>query len=258
MAERKTKALEMSFWDHLEELRFCVLRSLAAVGIFSLIGFIFKGPVFDGIVLLPTRPDFFLYRWTGLEVDMELINIDVTAQFFIHLKMAVALGFVVAFPYIIWQIWRFIAPALYEHEKKAIGKAFLLASILFYLGVAVGYCFVLPVCLNFFMGYSVSETVNNTIALGSYIALLSSMVLLIGLVFEFPTVIMALSRLGIVGKELLRKYRRHAFMIILILSALITPSDPVSMLVLSIPLYLLYEFSILLCRKYNTSSHEEK
>ena len=91
----------MSFWDHLEELRFCVLRSLAAVGIFSLIGFIFKGPVFDGIVLLPTRPDFFLYRWTGLEVDMELINIDVTAQFFIHLKMAVALGFVVAFPYII-------------------------------------------------------------------------------------------------------------------------------------------------------------
>ena len=248
----------MSFWDHLEELRFCVLRSSAAVGIFSLIGFIFKGPVFDGIVLLPTRPDFFIYRWTGLEVDMELINIDVTAQFFIHLKMAVALGFVVAFPYIIWQIWRFIAPALYEHEKKAIGKAFLLASILFYMGVAVGYCFVLPVCLNFFMGYSVSETVNNTIALGSYIALLSSMVLLIGLVFEFPTVIMALSRLGIVGKELLRKYRRHAFMIILILSALITPSDPVSMLVLSIPLYLLYEFSILLCRKYNTSSHEEK
>ena len=126
------------------------------------------------------------------------------------------------------------------------------------MGVAVGYCFVLPVCLNFFMGYSVSETVSNTIALGSYIALLSSMVLLIGLVFEFPTVIMALSRLGIVGKELLRKYRRHAFMIILILSALITPSDPVSMLVLSIPLYLLYEFSILLCRKYNTSSHEEK
>ena len=108
------------------------------------------------------------------------------------------------------------------------------------------------------MGYSVSETVNNTIALGSYIALFTSMVLLIGLVFEFPTVIMALSRLGIVGKELLRKYRRHAFMVILILSALITPSDPVSMLVLSLPLYLLYEFSILLCRKNNTSSLEEK
>lgn len=193
-----------------------------------------------------------------MDVDMELINIDVTAQFFIHLKMAVALGFVVAFPYIIWQIWCFIVPALYEDEKKEIGKAFLLASILFYLGVAVGYCFVLPVCLNFFMGYSVSETVNNTIALGSYIALFTSMVLLIGLVFEFPTVIMALSRLGIVGKELLRKYRRHAFMVILILSALITPSDPVSMLVLSLPLYLLYEFSILLCRKNNTSSLEEK
>ena len=248
----------MSFWDHLEELRFCVLRSLAAVGIFSIIAFILKGPVFDGIVLWPTKPDFFLYRWTGLQVDMELINIDVTAQFFIHLKMAVALGFVAAFPFIVWQIWSFIAPALYDNERKAIGNAFKLGSVLFYLGVVVGYCFVLPVCLNFFMGYSVSETVNNTIALGSYIALFTSMVLLIGLVFEFPTVIMALSRLGIVGKELLRKYRRHAFMVSLILSALITPSDPVSMLVLSLPLYLLYEFSILLCRKNNTSSLEEK
>lgn len=248
----------MSFWDHLEELRFCVLRSLAAVGIFSLIGFIFKGPLFDGIVLSPTRPDFFLYRWTGLQVDMELINIDVTAQFFIHLKMAVALGFVAAFPFIVWQIWSFIAPALYDNERKAIGNAFKLGSVLFYLGVVVGYCFVLPVCLNFFMGYQVSDAVSNTISLSSYISLFTSMVLLIGLVFEFPTVIMALSRLGMVGRESLRKYRRHAFMVILILSALITPSDPVSMFVLSVPLYLLYEFSILLCRKNNTSSLEEK
>lgn len=238
----------MSFWDHLEELRFTLWRSVVAVGIFSLVGLCFKSLIFDGFVLPPTRPDFFLYRLTGLDVNMELINIDVTAQFFIHLKISLALGLVAAFPYIIWQVWKFIAPALYDNEKKAIGGAFLLASGLFYLGVAVGYCFILPVCLNFFMGYTVSDAVANTISLNSYISLFTSMVLLIGLVFEFPTIILALSSLGVVRRKTLRRYRKHAFMVMLVVSALITPSDPVSMLVLSAPLYLLYEISILLCK----------
>lgn len=244
----------MSFWDHLDELRYCLFRSLVSVGVFGIVGLCFKNLIFDSFVLWPTRPDFFLYKWTGMDVDLDLINIEVTAQFFIHLKISLALGVVVAFPYIIWQIWKFIVPALYENEKKAISKAFMLASGLFYMGVAIGYCFILPVCLNFFMGYTVSDAVQNTISLNSYISLFISMVLLIGIVFEFPTVILALSNLGIIGKATLKKYRKHAFVVILVLSAFITPSDPVSMLVLAAPLYLLYECSILLCKKNDKST----
>ena len=180
---------------------------------------------------------------------MSLINIDISAQFFVHLKMSLLCGVVIAFPYIIYETWRFIAPALYENEKKAVGRAFRMSSGLFYLGVAVGYFIVLPVCLMFFMNYSVSDSVRNTISLGSYISLFVSMVFLIGLIFEFPTVIMVLSHLGLVGKDDLKGYRKYAFIVVLILSALITPSDPFSMFVLAVPLYGLYEFSILICKQ---------
>lgn len=242
----------MSFWEHLDELRGTLFRSVLAVFILSIPGLALKNILFDGLVLAPTRSDFFMYRWTGIDMSVDLINIEVTAQFFIHLKLSLALGVVLAFPFIIWQIWKFIAPALYDNEKKAVSKAFLLASVLFYVGVLVGYCAVLPVCLNFFMGYTVSDAVANTISLNSYISLFISMVLLIGIVFEFPTVILALSNLGVLGRKTLRKYRKHAFMVILIVAAFITPSDPVSMLVLSAPLYLLYEGSILLCKDNST------
>ena len=238
---------EMSFWDHLEELRWTLLRSVAAVCILSVLGFIFKGPLFK-VILWPARSDFVIYRLLGWHIDMDLINVDISAQFFIHLKAAVAVGLILAFPYIIWEIWRFVAPALYPNEKKAVGAAFLMSSGFFYLGVLVGYFFVLPVCLQFFMNYSVSPQISNTITVGSYMSMFMSMSLLIGLVFEFPTVIAVLSRLGVVTRRMLRKGRKYAFVIVLALSALITPSDPFSMLVLAAPLYLLYELSILLCR----------
>ena len=237
----------MSFWDHLEELRWTLLRSVAAVCILSVLGFIFRGLLFK-IILWPAQEDFIIYRLLGWKMDMSLINVEISAQFFIHLKAAVAVGLILAFPYIIWEIWRFIAPALYPHEKKAVGAAFLMASGFFYLGVLVGYFFVLPVCLQFFMNYSVSPDISNTITVGSYMSMFMSMSLLIGIVFEFPTVIAVLSRLGVVSRALLRKGRKYAFVIVLALSALITPSDPFSMLVLAAPLYLLYELSILLCR----------
>ena len=238
---------EMSFWDHLEELRWTLLRSVAAVCILSVLGFIFKGPLFK-VILWPAQSDFVIYRLLGWNLDMDLINVDISAQFFIHLRAAVAAGLILAFPYIIWEIWRFVAPALYPNEKKAVGAAFLMSSGFFYLGVLVGYFFVLPVCLQFFMNYSVSPQIDNTITVGSYMSMFMSMSLLIGLVFEFPTVIAVLSRLGVVSRGMLRKGRKYAFVIVLALSALITPSDPFSMLVLAAPLYLLYELSILLCR----------
>ena len=238
----------MSFWDHLEELRGTLFRSVLAIVLLSVI-FLFIPEQLFKVVLWPTQPDFLLYRLPGVEFSMDLINIELSAQFFIYLKVSILCGCVLAFPYIVYEIWKFIVPALYENEKKAVKTAFTLSSGLFYLGVAVGYFVVLPVCLMFFANFSVSDAIQNTISLNSYMSLFTSMVFLIGLLFEFPTVILVLSSLGIVTKPMLKKGRKYAFVIILILAAFITPSDPFSMFVLAIPLYGLYEFSIVICKK---------
>ena len=256
MEEETRSGGEMSFWDHLEVLRWTLLRSAIAVCVFCAAGLAFKGPLFD-VVLWPSKPDFIVYKWLGWNLNMSLINVEISAQFFTHLKAALAAGVVLAFPYIIFEIWRFVAPALYEREKKAVGSAFAMSSVFFYLGVAVGYFFVLPVCLQFFMNYTVSPDISNTITLSSYMSMFTSMSLLIGIVFEFPTVIAVLSRLGVVYRGTLRKGRKYAFLAVLLLAALITPSDPFSMLVLALPLYLLYELSILMCRKEEAKEEDD-
>lgn len=241
------KDKEMSFWDHIEELRGTLLRSILAIVSVSVVFLCFPKQVFK-VVLWPTEPGFPLYRLPGLDFSMGLINIELSAQFFAYLKVSVLCGLVLAFPFVVWEIWSFVSPALYDNEKQPVRKAFLLSSGLFYLGVAVGYFVVLPVCLMFFVNFSVSDVIVNTISLGSYMSLFTSMVFLIGILFEFPTVIMALSAIGVVDRGMLRKGRKFAIVIVMILSALITPSDPFSMFVLSLPLYGLYELSILMCR----------
>ena len=238
---------EMSFWDHLEVLRWTILRSALAVVLLSVVFFCIPKTLFKA-VLWPTAASFPLYQLPGVSFSMDLINIELSAQFFVYMKMAVLCGVVLAFPYIIWEIWRFVAPALYEKEKKAVRAAFGLSSGLFYLGVAVGYFIVLPVCLMFFMNFSVSDKIVNTISLGSYMSLFTGMVFLIGLLFEFPCVILVLNKIGILGRDTLKKGRKIAILVVLILAAVITPTDPFSMFVLSIPLYGLYELSILLCK----------
>ena len=240
---------EMSFWDHLDVLRGTLFRSLGAVCLCSVLGFAFKTVLFDGIVLAPSRPDFCIYRLLGWDFSMQLINVEVSAQFFVHLKASFAVGVVLAFPYVVWELWKFLEPALYAGEKRPVRTAFALSTGLFYLGVAVGYFIVLPVCLQFFMNYTVSDTVSNTITIGSYMSMFFSMVLLIGIAFEFPSVVLVLNRLGVLGRRTLRKGRRYAVVIVLVLAALITPADPFSMFVLAFPLYFLYELSILLCSK---------
>ena len=237
----------MSFWDHLDVLRGTLFRSVLAVILVSVVFLAIPERLFKAD-LWPTTSDFILYKWLGLDFSMTLVNIEVSAQFFVHLKISILMAVIVAFPYIIYEIWKFVAPALYDNEKKAVRKAFGMSSFLFYLGVAVGYFIVLPVCLMFFMNYTVSDTVQNTISLSSYISLFTSMVFLIGLLFEFPTIVMVLSHLGLLTRKQLRSFRKSAFVVILILAAFITPSDPFSMFVLSIPLYALYEFSILVCK----------
>ena len=237
----------MSFWDHLEALRGTLFRSVLAIALLSVVFLCIPRPLFQA-VLWPTQPGFPLYRLPGVDFSMSLINIELSAQFFTYMKVAVLCGVVLAFPYIVYEIWKFVAPALYENEKKAVRKAFGLSSGLFYLGVAVGYFVVLPVCLMFFVNFSISDAIVNTISLSSYMSLFVSMVFLIGLLFEFPTIILVLSTLGVVRRGNLRKGRRYAVVAVLLLAALITPSDPFSMFVLAIPLYGLYELSILLCK----------
>ena len=240
---------EMTFWDHLDELRGTLIRSAAAVFALAVAAFCFKKILFDGIVLAPLRGDFLTYRLLGIDFDMTLVNIEISSQFFVHLRAALAAGLVIACPYIIYELWRFVAPALYESEKRSARKAFSLASVLFYAGVLIGYFIVLPLCLEFFVDYKVSDVVHNTIALTSYISLFMSLVLVIGIVFEFPMLAMLLSATGLISRDTLKKYRRHAIVAVLCVSAVITPADPMSMIVLAIPLYALYEFSILLCKK---------
>ena len=241
----------MTFWDHLDVLRGTLIRIVVAVLLVSVAIFCMKSWVFDGLIFAPTRPDFFVYKWLKADVNIQLVNLDISAQFFTHIKVSLMLGLVAAFPYIVYELWKFIAPALYQNEKSAVKKAFGFASLLFYIGVAVGYIFVFPVTLQFFQGYSISDSLTNNFSLQSYISMLTSMVLLFGIVFEFPSVLGVLSKMGLVTRSSLRKYRRHALVGILVVAAIITPADPVSMLIAAAPLYLLYELSVFVCAKDN-------
>ena len=240
---------EMSFWDHLEELRGTLIRSVLIVLAFFTVGFFLKETLFDGVILWPTRSDFWLYRLLGVDLSINLINIDVAAQFFTHIKVTFVCAVVISFPLICYEIWKFVAPGLYDKEKKVVKRAFALGAGLFYIGVAFGYLVVMPVLLVFFNGYHVSADVVNTFALTSYISIFLAMVFLMGVLFEFPSVLAILSHFGIINRDMMRRSRRYAVVIILILSAIITPTgDPFTMLVVALPLYLLYEFSILICK----------
>lgn len=249
---------EMTFWDHLEDLRKCIFRILGVFASAVVVLFFFKNFLFDQLILAPSKADFFLYQLLGADFSMTLVNIEVAAQFLIHIRITLICALIVTFPVIIYQLWRFIAPALYENEKRTVKGAFAFASVLFYVGVAVGYALVFPLMLNFFSGYQVSPDIPNTFSLTSYISLFTSLVLTFGIVFEFPTVVAVLSSMGMLTKEGLSSYRKHAICVVLVLAAVITPSgDPFSLMVVSVPLYLLYEFSILICRKRVQSVEEE-
>ena len=181
---------EMSFWDHLEVLRGTLFRSVLVITLVSVVVFCFKSLVFDDIILAPTKSDFFIYKWLRMgNMQMSLVNLDISAQFFVHLQVAFELGFILSFPYVCFEIWKFIAPALYRNEKRAVRGAFLSASFLFYLGLVIGYYLIVPISLNFFMGYKISDDVMNTISLTSYISMFTSTVLAFGIVFEFPIVV---------------------------------------------------------------------
>lgn len=247
-----------TFWDHLEELRKSIFHVLAVFVSLAVVMFFFKNFLFDKVVLAPASSDFFLYRMLGVGFSLSLVNLEVSAQFLIHMKVTFLCALVLAVPYLIYEIWKFVLPALYENEKRAVRGALGFASVLFYIGLAVAYSVIFPFMLNFFASYQVSPDVPNNFSLSSYISMFISTMLAFGIVFEFPAVIAALSRLGVVSRSLLKQYRKHAFVVILVLSAVITPSgDPFTMMVVCLPLYLLYELSILICKDKPVEMIEE-
>jgi sec-independent protein translocase protein TatC len=243
----------MTFWDHLEVFRGSALRIVGVLLVFMVGTFIVLKKYYGPFVLGPTTSDFFLYRlFPNFHGDfhVDIININVASQFLTHVSTSFWFALVLAFPYVIWEIWRFVSPALYHNEKRPVRFAFLFGTGMFYFGCAVGYCVVFPFTFRFLTEYQISADVVNQISLNSYMNNFLTLVFVMGLLFEMPLLIWVLSRIGIIDRSFLRKYRRHAIVFLVILAAIITPSgDPFTLTVVFAPLYLLYELGILLARK---------
>lgn len=248
MSENESQ--EMTFWEHLDVLRGSLVRMVVAAVAAAAVAFTFKDVLF-AIVLAPKQNDFFLWQLMGAEpLNLPLINTELTEQFMIHLRVAVIAGILVASPYIIYLLFRFISPALYERERKASVNVVASAYIMFMVGVALNYLLVFPLTVRFLGTYQVAEEVTNLLTLSSYVDTLLMMSILFGIVFEIPVVCWLLARFGLLSPTWMTRYRRHAIVAILIVAAVITPTgDIFTLLIVSVPIYLLYESSILIVKK---------
>lgn len=269
--EAEDKSAEMSFWGHLDALR-SVLWKASVVLMVCVIGFFSVMPdLFDSVILAPCRGDFVLYRlfekvtrmfpslpqFTTEGFHVELINIQLASQFFIHMSTSFWLALVFSCPVLLYLLWTFVKPALYANEVRGVKMAFCLGTVMFFLGVAVGYFIVFPVTLRFLAEYQVSALVPNQISLDSYMDTFVAMLFVMGLVFELPLVAWTLGAIGILHREWLRKYRRHAIVALLVLAAFITPTgDPFTLMVVFTPLYMLYELSIFFVKPKKTEAEE--
>ncbi len=247
----------MSFWDHLEELRWHILRSIIAVFVLAIIAFLNRKIVFDYIILAPSNSDFITNRilcrlgeilsmpsMCIKNLHLQIININMSGQFLTHLYISTVAGFILAFPYVLYELWRFIQPALYEKEQKYSKGAVIISSLLFLSGVLFSYFLVVPLTVNFLGNYQVSSQVLNQVSLNSYINTVVSVTFGVGVAFELPIIVYFLARLGLITPEFLKKNRKYMFVILLILAAIITPPDMFSQILVVIPLTLLYELSI--------------
>ncbi|MGM9736639.1 MAG: twin-arginine translocase subunit TatC [Candidatus Cryptobacteroides sp.] len=260
--EESPQGQEMSFWGHLEVLRWSLVRIAAVVLVLMIAFFLIMPDIFSSFVLGPTSSDFFLYRWfaklgsvplmpdfSADDYKVDIININVASQFMTHITTSFWFALVLAFPYAVFEIWRFISPALYDTEKSSVRVAFLFGTIMFFVGCAVGYCFIFPFTFRFLTEYQLSGDITNQISLNSYMGSFLMMVFIMGVVFEMPLLAWILSKLGLIKKDFLKKYRRHAVVVLLVLAAAITPTgDPFTLMLVFLPLYLLYELSICLVR----------
>lgn len=259
MANKKSSSekTSMSFLDHLEELRWHLIRATIAIFLVTIAAFIFKDIVFDVVIFGPKNPNFISYRalcWLSgkfggsmfcfSEMPFELMNTKMAGQFMMHLWVSFVAGLIVAFPYIFFELWRFVKPGLHSKERQHSRGIIFITSVLFMSGVAFGYFVIAPFSVQFLATYSVSADVINRIDLSSYISTITSVTLASGLVFELPIVVYFLSRVGILTPEIMRTYRKHSIVVILVLAAIITPPDITSQILVTLPVLLLYELSI--------------
>ncbi len=253
---------EMSFWEHLEELRMHIFRSLAAILILTIVAFLNKRIIFDYIILAPKDMDFITNRFLCqlgeiLSIDalcigrlnLSIQNINMSGQFMTHLYVSLIAGLIVAAPYVIWELWRFIMPALKQKEKKYSTGAVAVSSLLFLTGVLFAYFLIVPLTINFLGTYQVSQDVPNQINLNSYISTVVSVTIAVGIVFELPIFVFFLTKVGILTPSFMKKNRKIMLVIVLILSAIITPPDVFSQILVCIPLVGLYELSIRISEK---------
>jgi len=248
----------MSFLDHLEDLRWHLIRITIAVVLVGSLAFIFSRFIFDSIIFAPLDMSFPTYNFLcktatfinidtsfcGEKIPMILQSRTMAGQFSADIWTSITAGFVISFPYVIFQLWKFISPAMLENERKNSRGFIIISSLLFFLGVAFGYYIICPLSINFLANYNISDVVDNQIDIGSYIGLVRSTALASGIIFELPIIIYFLTKVGLVTPEFLRKYRKYALVIVLILSAIITPPDIASQIIVAIPILILYQVSI--------------
>jgi len=263
---------ETTFWDHLEELRWTILRSVIALIIFAVLGFIAMPYIYDNYILGPTHTDFFLYKYLCKitssipfipdfcddTFQIKIININLASQFFRHMTTSFWLALILTFPYLVFELWRFISPALYSSEKRSIRLVALFGTLMFFIGCLIGYSMVFPITLRFLATYELSSSIENQISLDSYMDNFLMLIFIMGVVFELPLISWLLSKLGLLNRSFFSKYRRHAIVSLLIMAAVITPSgDPFTLMVVFIPLYLLFELSRFMVKPEPKEDDEE-
>ncbi len=254
MSEEK----EMSFLDHLEELRWHIVRSFSAIFIVAFFVFIYIKVIFDQVLLAHLKPDFLTYQFfckafSFIGIDSSFCNIEFkqtlqvlnpTQQLMTAIWSSLILGFVISFPYVLWEMWRFISPGLNKNERKRSRGFIFYASLLFFLGILFSYYVIIPMSVYFFYNFSIGDAIQNNFKLEAYIGLVTNTLIGVALFFELPIIIYFLSKIGLITPQFLKTYRKHALVLVLILSAIITPPDIASQIIVSVPIMFLYEVSI--------------
>ena len=254
---------EMTFWDHLEALRWMLVRVFSALGIFIIGGFAFIPWIFEHVIMAPIDNQFFLYRWLAKMSEqvaimpddltrpfhVSIINIRLSSQFFLHMSLSFWLALLITFPYLVYEVWKFICPALYENERKSMRFTFVFGTVMFFIGCVVGYSVVFPLTLRFLYNYQLSASISNQLSLDSYMDNFLMLVFMMGIVFELPLVSMLLGKIGILHRGFFSTYRSHAVVALLVVAAFITPSsDPFTLMAVFIPIHILWELSAFLVK----------
>ncbi len=257
----KTKEAEMSFLDHLEVLRWHLIRSTLAVVIVAIAAFIFIDEIFKYIILVFKQTDFVSYetlcqiskifgseKGCMSELPFTFLNSEMAGQFSIAIWTSITVGFIIAFPYVLFEFWKFISPGLYEKERKNSRGFIIISSLLFFIGVLFGYFVITPLSINFLATFTIADEIENNIKLSSYIAIIRSSIIASGFIFELPIIIYFLTKIGLVTPEFLKRNRKYALVLVLILAAVITPPDISTQVIVAVPILLLYQVSIFISR----------